>query len=138
MGRGSGQGFAATRRAWTPKTDELRLRCVPLPCSFGTTTPWKTNMEPESPWLVEENSLPWVYVSFRECISIQNTTPYHRAATRPHRIARDHSWQVGQRFQVETDLKGWEHATLRRSMAPPFPRRFRSQSMERVDNWSGP
>ena len=35
-------------------------------------TPWKTNMEPDNPWLVEENSLPWdqdvrVYVSFREC-----------------------------------------------------------------------
>ena len=30
-------------------------------------------MDPENPWLVEENSLPWdqdvrVYVSFRECI----------------------------------------------------------------------
>ena len=22
-------------------------------------TPWKTNMEPDNPWLVEENSLPW-------------------------------------------------------------------------------
>ena len=36
-------------------------------------TNWKTIMDPENHWLVEENSLPWghcqgpVYVSFREC-----------------------------------------------------------------------
>ena len=35
-------------------------------------TPWKTNMDPEKHWLVEENTLPGgqtvrVYVSFREC-----------------------------------------------------------------------
>ena len=37
------------------------------------TTPWKTNMDPENHWLVEENTLPGgqdvrVYVSFRECM----------------------------------------------------------------------
>ena len=36
--------------------------------SLQQSTPWKTNMEPENPWLVEENHLPWdqdvrVYVS---------------------------------------------------------------------------
>ena len=40
-------------------------------------TPWKTNMDPENHWLVEENTLPGgqdvrVYVSFRECISLIN------------------------------------------------------------------
>ena len=39
-------------------------------------TPWKTNMDPENHWLVEENTLPGgqdvrVHVSFRECNSVE-------------------------------------------------------------------
>ena len=42
-----------------------------LTCRFVVFTPWKTNMDSENHWLVEENTLPGghcqVYVSFREC-----------------------------------------------------------------------
>ena len=35
------------------------LRIFPSNISKPLVTPWKTNMEPKNPWLVEENRLPW-------------------------------------------------------------------------------
>ena len=41
-----------------PRTHNLRaIADMKTPDTYDT--PWKTNMEPENPWLVEENSLPW-------------------------------------------------------------------------------
>ena len=49
------------------------FRIGPVHVWLQVVTPWKTNMEPDNPWLLEENRLPWdqdvrVYVSFRECM----------------------------------------------------------------------